>query len=111
VIAVTRSGFAARALSSLAINCPIIAVSDSESNSKSFNIYAGVTGVVFPGEFSTTSVIHVSAVLKYLWQQNLITDDEQILVTALAYPTSGKRMNLIETHLVGDLARSLAWNS
>jgi pyruvate kinase len=111
VIAVTRSGFAARSLSSLAINCPIIAVSDVESNSKSFNIYAGVTGVVFPGEFSTTSVSHVSAVLKYLWQQNIITDDEQILVTALAYPTSGKRMNLIETHLVGDLARSLAWKA
>ncbi|CAB4661179.1 unannotated protein [freshwater metagenome] len=111
VVAVTRSGFAARALSSLAIKCPIIAVSDVLANSKSFNIYAGVTGVVFPGEFSTTSVSHVSAVLKYLWQQNLITDDEQILVTALAYPTSGKRMNLIETHLVGDLARSLAWKA
>ena len=40
-----------------------------------------------------------------------ITDEEHILVTALAYPTSGKRMNLIETHLVGDLARSLDWKA
>lgn len=111
IIAVTRTGFAARTLSALAVNCPIIAVSDVGANSKSFNIYAGVTGVVFPGEFSTTDVSHVSAVLKYLWQQKLITDEEQILVTALAYPTSGKRMNLIETHLVGDLARSLAWRA
>ena len=111
IIAVTRSGFAARTLSSLVINCPIIAVSDVVENSKSFNIYAGVTGVVFPGEFSTSDVSHVSAVLKYLWQQKFISDDEHILVTALAYPTSGKRMNLIETHLVGDLARSLDWKA
>jgi pyruvate kinase len=109
IIAVTRSGFAARTLSCLGVNCPIIAVSDVAANSKSFNIYAGVTGVVFPGEFSTSDVSHVSAVLKFLWQQKLIINDEHILVTALAYPTSGKRMNLIETHLVGDLARSLAW--
>lgn len=111
VVAVTKSGFAARTLSSLGINCPIVAVSDVAANSKSFNIYAGVTGVVFPGAFSTSDVSHVSAVLKFLWQQKFITDEEQILVTALAYPTSGKRMNLIETHLVGDLARSLAWQS
>lgn len=111
IIAVTRSGFAARTLSSLAVDCPIVAVSDVAANAKSFNIYSGVKGVFFPGEFSTSDVSHVAAVLRYLWQQKIITDDEHILVTALAYPTSGKRMNSVETHLVGDLARSLAWRS
>ncbi len=111
LIAVTRSGFAARTLSAIGVDVPIIAVSDVAANSKSFNIYAGVTGVVFPGQFSTTNTSHVSAVLKHLWQQKLITDNEQILVTALAYPTSGKRMNLIETHMVGDLAHSLNWKA
>lgn len=111
IIAITRSGFAARTLSALAVDCPIVAVSDIDANSKSFNIYAGVSGVYFPGKFSTSDVSHVAAVLKYLWQQKIIADDEQILVTALAYPTSGKRMNLIETHLVGDLARSLSWQT
>jgi len=109
IIAVTRSGFSARTLSSLAVKCPIVAVSDVAENSKSFNIYAGVKGIFFPGKFSTSDVSHVAAVLKYLWEQRIVTDDEHILVTALAFPTSGKRMNLIETHLVGDLARSLAW--
>jgi len=111
IVAVTRSGFAARILSSLSVNCPIIAVSDIAANSKSFNLYAGVTGVEYSGKFSTSDLSHVTAVLKHLWQQRLITDDEHILVTALAYPTSGKRMNLIETHLVGDLARLLTWTT
>lgn len=34
IIAVTRTGFAARTLSALAVNCPIIAVSDVGANSK-----------------------------------------------------------------------------
>lgn len=109
LIAVTRSGFAARTLSAIGVKVPIIAVSDVSANSKSFNLLAGVTGVAYPKEFSTTDVSHVSGVLEYLWQNKFILDDEQILVTALAYPTSGKRMNSIETHLVGDLAKSLNW--
>lgn len=32
-----------------------------------------------------------------------------ILVTAVGYPKSGNRMNLIQTHVVGDLAETLNW--
>ena len=47
IIAVTRSGFAARTLSSMNIKQPIIAVSDNYQNSKIFNLYKGVRGYHF----------------------------------------------------------------
>jgi pyruvate kinase len=32
-----------------------------------------------------------------------------ILVTAVGYPRSGNRMNLIQTHRVSDLIETLGW--
>ena len=109
VIAVTRSGYAARVLSAADIRCPIIAVSDSRTAARGFGILPGVTGVHYPGTFSRADVSHVPAVVEALWRDERIGDDDQILVSALAYPTSGKRMNHIETHHVGELARALGW--
>ncbi len=33
-----------------------------------------------------------------------------ILITAVGYPFSGNRMNLIQTHSVGHLASTLGWD-
>jgi pyruvate kinase len=38
-----------------------------------------------------------------------LTDDDVILVTAVGYPRSGNRMNLIQTHHVKDLRDALGW--
>ena len=38
-----------------------------------------------------------------------IIKEDQILITAVGYPNSGNRMNLIETHLVNDLIINLKW--
>ena len=38
-----------------------------------------------------------------------ITDEEMILVTAVGYPRSGNRMNLIQTHSVADIVQTLNW--
>ena len=47
VIAITRTGFAARALSIRNLNIPIISVSDDKDSWRSFNILPGVHGVYY----------------------------------------------------------------
>ena len=42
VVAITKSGFAARALSLLQISQPIIAVSDDVENTGTFNLFPGL---------------------------------------------------------------------
>jgi pyruvate kinase len=111
VVAVTRSGYAARVLSGANLRIPIIAVSDRAGAARAFGLFPGVTGVQFSGTFSRSDVSHVPAVLESLWREGFITASEQVLVSALAYPTSGKRMNHLETHHIGDLARALGWSS
>ena len=51
VIAITRTGFAARALSIRNLNIPIISVSDDKDSWRSFNILPGVHGVYYPKRF------------------------------------------------------------
>ena len=52
IIAVTRSGFAARTLSSMNILKPIIAVSDNFQNAKTFNLLKG--GLFLRAKFKKT---------------------------------------------------------
>lgn len=109
IIAVTMYGFAARMVASSRPVQPIIAVTNIESAARSFNLYFGTEGVHVDLPFDRTSTSHVTGCLKHLWDTGRIDRDDIILVTALAYPNSGSRMNMIETHHVDDLARALGW--
>lgn len=109
IVAITRSGYAAKTLSIRNLEQPILAVSDDEPTAKSFNFLPGVQGVYYPEKFPKDSLNHVVRILERLRSDNLITDDDLILVTAVGYPTSGNRMNTIQTHSVRDLARTLGW--
>ena len=44
-----------------------------------------------------------------LMEKKYIKNKDKILVTALGFPNSGRRMNLIQTHYVEDLAKRLSW--
>lgn len=109
VIAITRTGFAARALSIRNLNIPIISVSDDKDIWRSFNILPGVKGVYYPKKFEKKNIDFFKKILKYLFSQKLITIQDKILVTAVAYPSSGNRMNLIQIHNVKDLKNLLGW--
>lgn len=109
IVAITISGFAAQVVASSFPSQPIIAVSNDEIAARSFNIIPGTTGVFADVQFPRTSTEHIPTCIEMLWRRALIEDDDMILVTALAYPRSGNRMNLIETHVVGDLAETLEW--
>lgn len=111
VIAISRGGFAARTLAMRNLAQPIIAVSDDKLAAKSFNIFPGVEGVFFPEKFPRDSLDHVSGVLKQLRAMGKIGDNDLALITAVGYPRSGNRMNMIQMHLISDLVASLGWPS
>ena len=111
IIAITRTGFAARSLSLRNFKIPILAISDIESNAKSFNLYPGVTGIFSSQKFKQKNLDFFKQILKFLYSKKYINNNDNILLTALAYPSGGNRMNLIQTHSVKYLAKLLNWKS
>jgi pyruvate kinase len=109
IVAITRSGYAARMIAARMPRQPILAVSDDSVAARSFNLVRGVRGFYVDGPFSRTGVEHVPWCLEALWRAGELDDDDLVLVTAVSYPRSGNRMNLIETHRVADLRETLAW--
>ncbi|MBM3527062.1 MAG: pyruvate kinase [Alphaproteobacteria bacterium] len=109
IVAVTRSGYAARTIAARRPAQPILAVSDDLFGARSFNLLAGVEGVHLDLRFSRTSTDHIIHCLEALWRMGKIADEDMVLVTGIAYPRSGNRMNLLQTHVVGDLAETLNW--
>jgi len=111
IVAITLSGYAARMIAARMPRQPILAVSNHPASARSFNLLRGVTGVYVDVPFSRTSMAHIPQCLEALWKDGALTDDDLILVTAVGYPKSGNRMNLIETHKVVDLKESLKWSA
>ena len=111
IIAITISGFAARSIAARNPRQPILAVSNDPMAARAFNLFPGTTGIHVDIPFTRTSTDHIPACLGALWDQGRIVADDFLLVTAVAYPDSGNRMNLIETHSAADLIRSLGWAS
>jgi pyruvate kinase len=110
IVAITRSGYAAKTLSTRNLTQPILAISDDEVAAKSFNFYPGVQGIYYPEQFPKSSLDHVVNILRDLRKRHLLSDEDIILVTAVGYPNSGNRMNTIQTHSVKDLVTTLGWD-
>lgn len=109
IVAVTISGFAARVISSFMPYQPILAVSNNRELARSFNILLGTTGIYYNTKFYKNSLEHIPKCLNHLWKKKYITKEDMILVIALGYPGSGRRMNIIQTHYVKDLAKNFSW--
>lgn len=109
IVAVTRSGFAARSVAARQVRQPIIAVSNDAQAARSFNIFPGVIGEYVDIPFPRTSTDHIVICLETLWHRGRLSSDDLVLVTAVGYPKSGNRMNLIQTHAVSDLIETLGW--
>lgn len=110
VVAITRSGYAARMLSSRAISQPILAMSDDPAMARSFNLCSGVEGVSFDAPFQRGSADHIKACIHELYDTGRVTESDMILVTGLIYPRSGTRMNLIQIHKISDLVEEFQWD-
>lgn len=110
IVSITISGYAARMVAAKKPRQPIIAVSNDPVAARRFNLLRGVKGVHADLPFSRTNLDHIPKCLEALWRNGELVDEDLILVTAVGYPMSGNRMNLIETHRVADLKASLGWN-
>lgn len=111
IVAITRSGYAARMIAVHRLRQPILAVSDELAAVRSFNLIAGAYGIFSEVSFPKASADHVTQVLKMLFERNHITKNDLVLVTGVSYPTPGCRMNTIQIHDIGGLAGMFAWST
>lgn len=111
IVAVTRSGYAARMIATHRLQQPILAVSDDASAARSFNLIAGTTGVFSEVQFSRISADHIIHILRMLWIRRLVLESDVVLVAGISYPTPGSRMNTIQIYSIGELAKSFDWQN
>lgn len=109
IVAVTVSGYAARVVASTRPRQPVLAITNNPQTARRANLYAGTTALFVDIPFTKISTDHVSRCLEAAWRAGNLEDDDVILVTAVAYPRSGNRMNILQTHRVADLVESLNW--
>jgi len=109
IITLTISGYAARMISSEFPRQPILAVSNDKMAARSFNILQGTKGIHVDVKFRKDSLEHVMECLEILWKRKEIKKSDCILITSLAYPNKGRRMNNIQTYYVSDLIKNLKW--
>ena len=109
VVVITMLGFAARVVSSQSIKQPILAITNKKDIAKTFNIFSNTKGIYCNTKFYKDSLEHIPECLKHLWEINELNKKDTILVVALGYPLSGKRMNLIQTHNIKDLKKLFHW--
>ena len=109
VVAVSVTGFAARIIANQDLSCPIIAVTNSKEIARGLNIFLGTKCVYFNTKFFKNNVEHIPKCIHHLWKLREISDQDMILVIALGYPSSGRRMNFIQTHYVRDLKKTFSW--
>jgi pyruvate kinase len=111
IVAITRSGYAARMIAVHRLRQPILAVSDDPEAVRSFNLIAGTYGIFSEVSFSKASADHVSQVLKMLFERNHLSESDLVLVTGVSYPPPGSRMNTIQIHDISGLVNLFDWIS
>jgi pyruvate kinase len=109
LVAVTISGYAARVLATGLTQVPILAVSNDPMAARSFNLLPGTEGIFVDIQFGKSSTDHIIQCLEELWRMSKLADNDLVLITAVGYPKSGNRMNLLQTHYMSDLVESLDW--
>ena len=109
VVVVTMLGFAARVVSSQSIKQPILAITNKKDIAKTFNLFSNTKGIYCNTKFYKDSLEHIPECLKHLCKIRELNKKDTILLVALGYPLSGKRMNLIQTHNIKDLKKLFHW--
>jgi pyruvate kinase len=109
IVAITKSGYAARMIAARKPHQPILAVTNDQEAVRKFNLLRGVKGVYVNTPFFRASMEHVAHCLEALWRRGELIDEDLVVVTAVAYPRSGNRMNLIEMYKIADLRENQGW--
>jgi len=103
IVTISRSGFAARMMSTKQPRQEILCVTDDKRVSKTSNIFYGTTGVFTEISFSQNTISHVEKILNELIAKGLLNQDDFILVLFVSYPKKGNLTNSLQLHFVRDL--------
>jgi len=109
IIIITKTGYAARKLSSFNLKPDILAVTNDKIAARSFNLIKGTEGIYLNIKFLQKSTDHIINSIKNLYKIKKITKKDLILITGVGYPKKGNKMNLIQIHKVNDLAKTFRW--
>ena len=109
IVVITRSGYAAKVISSKMPEKPILAISDDKFSSKSFNLFPGTKGIYYKEKFPKNTSDHVFKIISFLYKNKYIIKNDNIIVTGLIYPYPGCRMNFIQYHKVPELVKNFKW--
>ncbi len=109
IIVITKTGFAARLLSTHNLKQNVYAVTDCEYAARSFNLIRGTEGIYLNINFFQKSTDHIINTLNKLYKIKKINNNDLILVVAVGYPKKGNKMNLIQIHRVSDLVETFKW--
>ena len=111
IVAVTASGYAARAIAAFRPKQPILAVSNNAAVARSANLLYGTEGFVVEIPFPRDTTDHVIECVHALRSAGRLVDDDLILVTSVGFPREGNLMNMVQMHRVADLGVALGWGS
>jgi pyruvate kinase len=103
ILIVTRTGYAAKLISSHGLPQPIIAVTDDEAAARSFNLIAGTLGVFAGLPFQRNSADHVLSILHMLYEKNLLCQSDIVLAAGVSYPGPSTRMNMLQIHKMSEV--------
>lgn len=91
----TRTGYAARKMSSSLPGVEILAISDEKNAARALNLLRGVRGIVSSQPFRRDSADFINVEVHRLLKEGILTEGERLLVTGLIFPKSGDRQNFL----------------
>lgn len=91
----TRTGYAARKISSALPGVQILAISDGKNAARALNLLRGVRGIVSSQPLRRDTADFITLEVKRLINEGVVSEGERILVTGLIFPRPGDRQNFL----------------
>lgn len=110
VVAITKTGFAARMMSAHRPKQEIICASNDISVVRAAGLWYGTRGVYVDTLFQQDNTQHINDTLEYLISNAHLTENDFILLLFVNYPSHSQLTNAIQLHYVKDLKNILLKN-
>jgi pyruvate kinase len=109
IVVISRTGFAARVVAMQRLRQPIIAVSENEVLSRSFNLLPGTHGVYIPEQSEKISTEPILRALHWLWKNGELNDSDVILGVGANNGDDRHYLNLLQTYSLETVIASHGW--
>lgn len=91
----TRTGYAARKMSSALPGVQILAISDEKNAARALNLLRGVRGIVSSQPLRRDTADFITLEVKRLIKEGILAEGERLLVTGLIFSKPGDRQNFL----------------